>query len=193
LMTYDRQRVKMDLDRIATAARKLYEPPPRVTTLVPTSERKPQVWRYTTAQPQGKWTNREFDDSSWSSGNGGFGKKGTPGAAIGTNWNGDGIWLRRAFELNNHPNGDQLALRIHHDEDVDVYINGRQVSHCRGYVTDYQIVSLDDDATASLKIGQNTLAVYCRQTGGGQFVDVGLVFLSEEHDQRASTANSTKD
>ena len=47
LMTYDREVNKIDVDRAAEAARKLYLPPPKVQTLVPTSEREPQTWKYT--------------------------------------------------------------------------------------------------------------------------------------------------
>jgi hypothetical protein len=180
LMTYDRERVKMDLDRIAAAAQRLYETPPKITTLVPTSEQQPQPWRYTTAQPEPGWKDQAFDDSSWSSGEGGFGAAGTPGAAIGTNWNSPDIWLRRSFELGSRPESGQLALRIHHDEDVDVYLNGQEVSRSRGFVVAYQLVPLEDKAAPALRVGQNSLAVHCRQSRGGQFVDVGLVLISEQ-------------
>ena len=50
-MTYDRELVKMDEARITEAAKKLYEPPPRMTELVATSENTPQTWRYTTTKP----------------------------------------------------------------------------------------------------------------------------------------------
>jgi hypothetical protein len=40
LMTYDRQRVKMDLDRIAAAARALYDAPPKVISGTQTEKRQ---------------------------------------------------------------------------------------------------------------------------------------------------------
>jgi hypothetical protein len=187
LMTYDRERVKMDVERIAAAARRLYGPPPMVITLLPTSERRKQDWRYTTTEPQGEWMKPGFDDTSWPSGEGGFGTAGTPGAVIGTTWNGPAIWLRRTFNIENfRPNGGQLALRIHHDEDAEIYLNGRRISRRRGFVSSYQIVPLDDEAVASLKPGRNTLAAHCRQTRGGQFIDVGLVLVNEPADGQTS-------
>ncbi|MEX2309742.1 MAG: sugar-binding domain-containing protein [Pirellulales bacterium] len=188
LMTYDREHVKMDLERVATAARRLYDTAPKVTDLVPTSELQPQAWRYTNVQPQAGWMNEDFDDSSWPAGNGGFGKIGTPGAAVGTDWSTSDIWLRRTFDLETRPNGSQLALRIHHDEDVDVYLNGRQISRARGFATSYKLVPLDHEAMTALNVGQNTLAVYCRQTKGGQFVDVGLVLIEERTEGQAARA-----
>jgi hypothetical protein len=81
--------------------------------------------------------------------------------------------------LDNLPEDSQIGLRIHHDEDAAVYLNGRRVARPRGFTTSYQLMPLDKEALRSLKPGQNTLAVRCRQTRGGQFIDVGLVLIEE--------------
>jgi hypothetical protein len=179
LMTYDRELVKMDLARIAAAARRLHDPPPKVTTLLATSENEPQTWRYTTAEPESGWSDEKFDDSAWSEGRGGFGTEGTPGAVVGTTWDSPTIWLRRTFTLDSVPSADQIGLRIHHDEDASVYLNGERVARRRGHVSAYELVPLAEDAARILKSGENTLAVRCRQTRGGQFIDVGLVLIIE--------------
>jgi hypothetical protein len=179
LMTYDRELVKMDLARIAAAARRLHDPPPKVTTLLATSENEPQTWRFTTTEPESGWSDEKFDDSSWSEGRGGFGTAGTPGAVVGTTWDSPTIWLRRTFTLDSLPSVDQIGLRIHHDEDAVVYLNGQRVARLRGFTTAYGLVPLGADASRALKSGENTLAIRCRQTGGGQFIDVGLVLITE--------------
>jgi hypothetical protein len=179
LMTYDRERVKMDLARIAAAAQRLYDPPPKVATLLPTSEAEPQTWRYTTTEPQPEWFEKSFDDSTWSQGRGGFGAERTPGAVIGTKWDTPTIWMRRSFTVDRVPAAGQIALRIHHDEDADVYLNGQLVEKCRGFLTGYGVIPIDEQAARSLQAGQNSLAVHCRQTRGGQFIDVGIVLITE--------------
>jgi beta-galactosidase/beta-glucuronidase len=179
LLTYDREVVKMDLDRIAAAARKLYLPPPIVKTLVPTSQEEPQTWKYTLEEPADNWFQPGFDDSRWKSGPGGFGAAGTPGAVVGTAWKTSDIWLRRTFELEQIPDQGDVSLAIYHDEDARVYINGRLVGEFQGYVTNYTVSPLSAAAQAALKVGQNTIAVHCRQTQGGQGIDVGLVLTIE--------------
>jgi hypothetical protein len=178
LMTYDRRVVKMDEGRIAAAAKKLYEPPPTIATIVPTSERDPQTWQYTTEGPAEGWMEAGFDDSSWKSGEGGFGSTGTPGASIGTPWTSSDIWLRRTFRLETIPRG-ALFLRIHHDEDAEVYLNGKLVAKRGGHRRGYGLIPLDAEANKTLQTGENLLAVHCHQTQGGQFIDVGLVVASD--------------
>jgi hypothetical protein len=183
LMTYDRAVLKMDADVIAKAARKLYLPPPKITTLVPTSEHTAQTWRYTTDKPADGWQKSDFDDSSWKSGPGGFGEPSTPGSVVKTTWKTNDIWLRREFDIA----GDgkplmaihELALRIHHDEDAEVFLNGELIARVTGYTTQYVEVPLDEAARKTLHAGKNTLAVHCRQTGGGQYIDLGIVDLAE--------------
>lgn len=144
--------------------------PPRTETLVPTSQREAAKWRYTTQQPAADWSASSFDDSRWKEGPAGFGTRQTPGAVARTTWNTSDIWLRRTLELA-APLPTRVALRLHHDEDVQVYINGVSVLSRAGYTTGYEVVEIDPKA---LQTGKNTLAVHCHQTSGGQYIDVGL-------------------
>jgi hypothetical protein len=57
-----------------------------------------------------------FDDQKWKTGQGGFGKKGTPGLRLGTDWNTQDIWLRRIFKLKEIP-ADELKLSLLYDEE----------------------------------------------------------------------------
>jgi hypothetical protein len=179
LMTYDREIVKMDEQRITEAARKLYLPPPRLRTLVETSAQTPQNWHYTTDEPPEGWHEANFNDGEWKHGRGGFGTEGTPGAVVRTVWDTPDIWLRRTFELDELPEDGELMLSIHHDENAEVYINGKLVRTLRGYTTAYRPVALAKEARDALQVGRNTIAVHCHQTGGGQYIDVGLVEIDE--------------
>ena len=176
LLTYDRKVVKIDLQRSAAAANKLYLAPPTIKPLVETSQKAKQQWHYTTEQPGPNWMNPNYDVSGWKTGRGGFGTEGTPGAVIGTEWNTSDIWLWRTFQLDQQPDGEP-ALVIHHDEDAEVYINGKLVKKLSGYVGNYTFVPLPQDAVKTLKPGTNSLTVHCHQSTGGQFIDVGLSVL----------------
>jgi hypothetical protein len=144
-----------------------------MVTLVPTAEEQPIPWRYTTRRPDPGWVQPDFDDSSWSSGPAGFGTRGTPGAVVRTEWNSSNIWLRREFELSTI-DWKNPHWMIHHDEDVEVFINGTRVLTLSGYTTGYETLMLSDAARTAFKQGRNVIAVRCRQTGGGQYIDVGL-------------------
>lgn len=178
LLTYDRRVAKIDPERLRAMHAPLYEPvePAQRVVALPTSEDQPQEWLYLTEQPADNWFAADFDDAKWKKGPGGFGTAQTPGAHVGTQWNGREIWLRRSFELAAAPARD-LYLRIHHDEDAQVYINGEKVCELNGYSTSYRDVLLAPEAVAALKPGRNVLAIHCRQTAGGQYIDAGLVEL----------------
>ncbi len=176
LMTYDREMVKGDLERLRAAnlGKGTFEPEPEPTVLVATSQKEAATWRYTTERPGEGWFRPEYDASGWKEGKGGFGTEGTPGAVVGTVWNTSDIWLRREFEM---PAGEfkNLSLFVHHDEDVEIYINGVLAARKSGYTTEYETLDLRPAGKQALKAGKNTMAVHCRQTGGGQFIDVGIV------------------
>ena len=91
-----------------------------------------------------------------------------------TTWSTSDIWLRREFELPK-TNGQELSLRIHHDEDAEVYLDGVLAAKVSGFVTDYENVPIATEARAVLRPGKNLIAVHCHQTAGGQYIDAGLV------------------
>ena len=139
-------------------------------TILPDSRSTGQSWSYTFELPTEDWMKVDFDDSNWETGVGGFGTHDTPGTFVRTVWNTPKIWLRKTFKLDHIP--AQVGLHLHHDEDVQVFINGKRVTNRRGYLTSYRTVDLKESA---LKIGENVIAVNCMQTGGGQYIDVGIV------------------
>jgi hypothetical protein len=181
LMTYDRAIIKMDARRVAEANRKLYGPipePPVVKVILPTAQKEKDVWHYTTFIPGENWFEPDFNDSSWKHGKSGFGTRETPGAVIGTEWNTSDIWLRREFDLNEKPQNPELI--IHHDEDAEVYINGKQVLKAAGYTSSYDEFPLDKEAAKTIKRGRNLISIHCHQTTGGQYIDAGLVDVREK-------------
>jgi hypothetical protein len=178
--------LKIDADRLAKAHAKLYLPPPIYKTLLPTSQQAAHDWRFTVQPPGERWFAPDFDARSWQSGAAGFGTKGTPGAVVRTEWSDPDIWLRHEFELSDDQlaGDDQLVLVIHHDEDAEVYLNGVLAAKVGGYSTDYIQAGVSDTARDALHAGRNVIAVHCKQTGGGQYIDVGLARVVEQAAER---------
>ena len=175
LMTYDRAIIKPDVETVAAANQGEFPPEPIIKPVVPTSEAKGREWRFTTTEPADGWMKADFQDAAWKIGIGGFGEPTTPGAVVRTKWKTPDIWLRREFQLDTAAAGD-LKLRIHHDEGVEVYVNGVLAARTKPdlYTSEYVQMPINKDAIAALKQGRNTLAVHCHQTSGGQYIDVGL-------------------
>jgi hypothetical protein len=155
--------------------------PPRILTRVAAADTSPATWRFTTEPPAGDWQTPEYDDSSWEQGEGGFGTRRTPGAHVGTVWNTREIWLRRSFDLAEGAI-DTLQLHIHHDEDAEVFINGVLALQTRGHISDYEQLPIRAAALATIQPTENVLAVHCRQTTGGQYIDAGIVALEPAED-----------
>ncbi|HEY0073177.1 MAG TPA: DUF4965 domain-containing protein [Abditibacteriaceae bacterium] len=166
---------------------KLTHPGRKITvetqTLVPTALDNPNiVWRYTTERPVGDWEKPAYADGSWKTGPGGFGTQGTPGSVVGTTWNTSDIWLRRKFTLPalTPEQKRTLVLRLHHDEDADVYINGVLAIRAKDYTSDYGEEALNGAALNALQAGENLIAIHVHQIRGGQYIDAGLSTRSEK-------------
>ena len=148
--------------------------PPEVITVVPTSKEKEQHWRYTFTRPADHWFKPDFNDLSWKSGPGGFGNKGTPGGADRTPWHTNEIWLRREISLPDGP-FTHLLLQVHADDFADIYLNGVLAAKVSQSTPGYLEIAISEEARKTLRPGSNVLAVTCRDTGGGRYIDVGLV------------------
>ena len=176
MLTYDRDVIKIPAEGLSELHAGLYAEPPKVVEFVPTSEHDALTWRYTFEKPAEGWDQAGFNDGTWKQGPAGFGTQHTPRTVVRTVWDNSDIWIRRGFDLDEVPAGE-LCLRIYHDEDAEVYINGRHIIQVQGYSGDYVFRVTQQQARAVLKKGVNTIAVHCKQTSGGQYIDVGLSVL----------------
>jgi hypothetical protein len=176
-MTYDREVVKMDSERIAVAARRLYEAPPQVRTLVPTSRDGATEWRYTFETPADDWHAADFNDAAWQTGLATFGTYAPAGGKIGTPWDTKDIWIRKTFDVADVPANEDTFIVISRDEAVEIYLNGELIAKRGGHEANYSVIPLPTNGSPLLKPTGNTLSVHCNQTTGGQLIDVGLITL----------------
>ncbi|MCX6238866.1 MAG: DUF4965 domain-containing protein [Bacteroidia bacterium] len=137
----------------------------------PTSLQKGIVWKYTTEKPAANWFETAFADNSWNSGEAGFGSKDISIAR--TPWKSSDIWIRQTFEIK-EVSAKKLGILIRHDEDAEIYINGKLCGSVTGYTGKYESVLPDKTVKEVLHSGENTIAIHCHQTVGGQFIDAGL-------------------
>lgn len=183
LQTYDRAVAKIAPDVLRTANRGGFWGTP-MKIILPDALFGRTTWKYTTEKPIGDWFKPGFDASTWKEGVAGFGTAGTPGIVLNTEWNTADIWLRQKFALKS---GDLsgIKLQIFHDENVEVYLNGVLAVKLPGYITDYDEFDISKEAATELHPGENTIAVHCHQTTGGQGIDVGIFALptAEERDK----------
>lgn len=159
--------------------------PPKTVVVVPAADQQPARWRFTTTQPGNGWNQPDFDDSQWREGTSGFGTRETPGAVIGTEWNTTDIWLRRTIDI---PAGDYVSLEfwIHHDEDATIFVDGERAARYRGYTTGYE----NKAPGRRLTPGPHLIAIRCHQTGGGQYIDIGIVDVRPADDSGAGLSAS---
>lgn len=186
LFTYDRI-AKVDASKIAKINTFRFKMP-NFKEIVPTSEKEAQIWKYKYGPRKGAWNKENFDDSDWKEGPGAFGnaagKKGnTPWpVADGKIKDNKGrtiteICMRRKFIMPKLSQDEisRLMLRAMHDENFDVFINGILACNAGRANSDYEYFPIKPEALKALRIGkENLITVYCKDTGGGRFIDVGI-------------------
>lgn len=173
LITYDREVFKGDWKAIARANRGIFPPMAPTVTLLPTSEREPRMWRFTTARPADDWAAPDFDDSAWDTGPGAFSERVRRTGPRRSLWNASDIWVRQEFSLASVPHG-RLKVLLQHDDDAEVYVNGVRALVAEGANGGYDEFDAEAAAARALRQGRNVIAVHCRNTGGVQYLDAGL-------------------
>ena len=122
-----------------------------------------------------------FNDAQWKTTEAPFSNTSRNAKTV---WTSKNIWVRRAFILNDL-NINRLFLKLHHDDNVEVYLNGELVYSCNCWNNKPQYFPLTDAAKNKLVKGENILAIHCANTAGGAFLDAGL--LNEPKPKNAGT------
>ena len=127
--------------------------------------------KYTETKPADDWENQKFNDTKWKSGKAPFtsDKK-----RLGTLWNSHDIWVRRTFTLNK-TDYNKLFLKIKHDDNIEVYLNGEEIYSYKGWLNKFQYIPIEDAIKLKLKKGTNVLAIHVANTAGGAYLDAGIV------------------
>ncbi|WJK49308.1 glutaminase family protein [Danxiaibacter flavus] len=138
--------------------------------VVPAAEDNSYDAKYTMEKPSGEWMSESFNDASWKTGGAPFGNDRSEAKTF---WDGHDIWVRRTFTLNKPEEGN-IFLKLKHDDDVEVFLNGEKIYTAGCCAARYTYVPLDEAYKQKLKKGQNVLAVHVVNTGGGANLDLGI-------------------
>lgn len=139
-------------------------------TVLPASEEHSYNFKYTETEPAEGWIKDNYDDAAWKTGEAPFGDNKSRAKTL---WVSKNIWMRRSFILN-EPVLNKLFLQLHHDDNVEVYLNGEQIYSCNCWNGKLENFPLSDAIKSKLKKGNNVLAIHCANTAGGAWMDVGL-------------------
>lgn len=146
----------------------LGKPEKTFETLLPTAEDKTYTAKYTETEPAAGWEKIDYNDAGWKNGLAPFGD----GEAK-TQWKSDQLWMRREFNLDNiEVKG--LNLRINHDDNIELFLNGVKVYSCNCWTRKYIYIPIDEKIKGVLKKGKNVIAAHVKNTAGGQWLDIGL-------------------
>jgi len=161
--------------------------------ILSTTDEESYSAKYTETEPMDGWQNISFNDVSWKNGKAPFSDNKSKG---GTNWDTEDLWIRRVFNLKK-TDLNKLFLKIKHDDNIEVYLNGQEVYHFTGWTGKYKFIPLNNE---SLKKGKNLLAIHIANTSGGSFLDAGIVnepIIKEDENviqakQKGLTMNATQ-
>ncbi|HMI02716.1 MAG TPA: DUF4965 domain-containing protein [Pedobacter sp.] len=129
-------------------------------------------FKYTESAPAGEWQSADYSDADWKSGAAPFGDAEHHAK---TEWKSKDLWVRRSFDLASL-NLKDLSLKINHDDNIHVYLNGTLIYEHRGWTDNKFIyVPVKQEVIKSLKKTKNVLAIHIINTAGGQGLDAGLV------------------
>lgn len=196
IYTYDRAVCKVNEAALLEINQNVINKNLLVNHVLPTSQVTGHTWKYTTSQPLTTWNTAAYNDAAWTSGMGGFGSNGTPGGTIRTNWTSADIWMRQKFDAGDLTAADidKLELYVHHDEGCEIYINGVLAGSFTGYTSTYQLSAVSAAAKSALKVNSsNVIAIHCHQTGGGQYIDAGLLIRSYEDSPKTAVKKVSAD
>jgi len=146
------------------------------TVLAPFGQLSKQPWQAKYSNNYySNWSKTDYDDSSWIDISGPISSTNDGLPYYATQWQGsyNSYYVHRHFNVNSLDQ-DIYALYVTHDDQCIVYLNGRKIYDISGFdePLKYNKVYFPKEM---LKIGDNLLAVYVNDSGGGEdYVDFGI-------------------
>lgn len=137
-------------------------------TLVGASDETSFSVKHTETRPSGDWTSNSYTAEGWKTGATPIGDE---AKRVKTLWKSEHIWVRRAFNIVNPASINALFLKINHDDNIEVFLNGKKVIQKEGWTNTFQYYSLNK---SDLKAGENVIAIHLENTKGGAYLDFGL-------------------
>lgn len=126
--------------------------------------------QYTEQEPEAGWQDLSYDDSKWKTGKAPFGDEATTAATL---WRSHDLWIRRTFTLDD-VNFHEPFLKLAHDDNVEVFLNGEMIYSYQGWEYKFQYHAIPATALKKLNKGNNVLAIHVVNTAGGAWLDAGL-------------------
>lgn len=154
-------------------------------TILPAFEDAAYTVNYTLNNPGNDWNAIKYADENWEKGKAPFGDD---KSIANTHWTTGDLWVRRTFNLEEIP--EQLSLKIKHDDNITVYINGELIYGCDCWMVRYHYESIDTKKV--LRKGENVMAIHVKNTMGGQYLDFGLAIPVEGLEGKIQKAEQTK-
>ncbi len=144
---------------------------PNYQTVVAASDDAPYQVKYTEKEPEGDWQSADYDASSWRTG---AAPIGDDAKTAKTMWKSHDIWVRRTFDVTNPESVNELYLKLNHDDNINLYLNGKKIYTKVGWTSNFQYIALSDSDKRALKKGKNVIAIHLVNTAGGRYLDFGL-------------------
>ncbi|TCD10704.1 DUF4965 domain-containing protein [Pedobacter frigidisoli] len=158
---------------------------PSYKTVLSTSDEKGYEVKYTENQPQGDWNAFSYSGSNWKTGSAPIGDD---EKNVKTLWKSHDIWVRRNFTVANPASINELFLKINHDDNIEVFLNGKKVYSKEGWTSGFQYIALSSSDKSALKSGENVIAIHLLNTAGGRYLDFGLVDKEKDNAQKVQVA-----
>jgi len=154
-------------------------------TVLATSDEKEYQVKYSMTEPQGDWKALNYNADAWKTGSAPIGDE---PKNVKTLWRSHDIWVRRSFNLTNPASINELFLKINHDDNIEVFLNGKKVYTKEGWTSSFQYIALSNSDKSTLKTGNNVIAIHLLNTAGGRFLDFGLANKEKDNAQKVQLA-----
>lgn len=145
---------------------------PQYKSILPASEDHKTRVDYVESRQEDQWKSVDFKGVGWQEGELPISDN---KVLSGTFWESDEIWVRREFTLDQIDGDEPLFLKLHHDDNIEVYLNGGLVFKKDGWNNKFDYFDISAEAKDLLKTGENVLAIQLKNTAGGRYLDFDLV------------------